>query len=51
MKDMYLGVPCMLGEGGLKKIIEVELNDEEKAALETSAEHVRETVAALKALG
>ena len=51
MNDMYLGVPCMLGEGGLKKIIEVELNDDERAALETSAEHVRETVAALKALG
>ncbi|MDH3423673.1 MAG: malate dehydrogenase, partial [Gemmatimonadota bacterium] len=50
MKDLYLGVPCMLGENGLERIIEVDLDDEEKAALETSAEHVRSTVAALKAL-
>ncbi len=50
MSDLYLGVPCMLGEGGLKKIVEVELNPEEKAALEASAEAVRSTVAALKAL-
>jgi malate dehydrogenase len=51
MKDLYLGVPCLLGEGGLQRIIEVELSAEERAALESSASHVRETVAALKALG
>jgi malate dehydrogenase len=51
MSDLYLGVPCMLGENGLEKIIEVELDDAERAALETSAEHVRSTVAALEALG
>ncbi len=50
MRDLYLGVPCLLGEGGLLKVIEVELNDEERAALDKSAEHVRSTVAALKAL-
>jgi malate dehydrogenase len=51
MNDLFLGVPCLLGDGGLKKVLEVELSDDERAALETSAEHVRETVAALKALG
>ena len=50
MSDMYLGVPCQLGEGGLQRILEVELSDDEKAALEKSAEHVRSTVTALKAL-
>ena len=50
MKDLYLGVPCLLGEGGLERIIEVELSAEERSALEKSAEHVRETVAALKAI-
>jgi len=50
MKDLFLGVPCMLGENGLERIIEVELDDAEKAALEASAEAVRSTVAALKAL-
>ena len=50
MHDMYLGVPCMLGEGGLQRIFEVELDADETAALQSSAEHVRSTVAALKAL-
>jgi len=50
MRDLYLGVPCMLGENGLELIIEVELDHEERAALENSAEHVRSIVAALKAL-
>lgn len=51
LKDIYLGVPCLLGEGGLHKIIEVELNEEERAALQKSADHVRSTVEALKAMG
>jgi malate dehydrogenase len=51
MKDIFLGVPCLLGEGGLKKIIEVDLSDAEKAALATSGEAVRSTVKDLKALG
>ena len=50
MTDLYLGVPCMLGENGLERIIEVELDGTEQAALAASAEHVRSTVAALKAL-
>ena len=50
MTDLYLGVPCMLGESGLERIIEVELDEAEQAALAASAEHVRSTVAALKAL-
>jgi malate dehydrogenase len=51
MKDLFLGVPCLLGEGGLKKVIEVELSAAEKAALAKSAEAVRSVVAAWKALG
>jgi len=47
MKDLFLGVPCKLGRNGLEKIIEVELTDEERAALEKSAEAVRSTIAAL----
>ncbi|MEM7415505.1 MAG: malate dehydrogenase [Gemmatimonadota bacterium] len=48
--DLYLGVPCMLGENGLERIIEVELDADEQAALATSAEHVTSTVSALKAM-
>jgi malate dehydrogenase len=47
MKDVFLGVPCKLGEGGLQQIFEVKLTDAERAALEKSADAVRETIKAL----
>src|SRR4030081_1330219 len=46
MKDLFLGVPCKLGKGGLQKIIEVQLTPDEKAALQKSADAVREPMAA-----
>ncbi|MDQ3555513.1 MAG: malate dehydrogenase, partial [Gemmatimonadota bacterium] len=42
LRDLFLGVPCKLGRGGLERIIEVELTPEERAALERSADAVRE---------
>ena len=33
MRGSFLGVPCKLGRGGLEKILEVELTDDERAAL------------------
>ena len=48
MKDLFLGVPCKLGKGGLQKVIEVELTKDERAALEKSAEAVREPMRAVK---
>lgn len=42
MNDLFLGVPCKLGRNGLEQILEVELTDAERAALEKSAEAVRE---------
>jgi malate dehydrogenase len=48
MKDLFLGVPCKLGRGGLQKIVEVELTKDERAALEKSAEAVREPMRAVK---
>lgn len=47
LKDIYLGVPVLLGKNGIEKVIELELNTEEKAALETSAGHVREVMGIL----
>jgi malate dehydrogenase len=47
MRDLFLGVPCKLGKGGLQQVIEVELTDAERAALEQSAAAVREPMAAL----
>ena len=46
-EGIFLGVPCKLGEGGLKEILEVELTDSESAALLASADAVRETIRAL----
>jgi malate dehydrogenase len=47
MEGLFLGVPCKLGRNGLEKVIEVELTDEERAALGKSADAVRETMALL----
>ncbi len=48
MRDLYLGVPCKLGRGGLLQVLEVELTDAERQALEKSAQAVREPMAAVK---
>ena len=42
MTDLFLGVPVLLGRGGVERIIEVELTDEERAALKSSADAVLE---------
>lgn len=41
MKDIYLGVPVVLGKNGIEKIIEVKLDEEEQKLLATSAKAVR----------
>jgi malate dehydrogenase len=48
MKDLFLGVPCLLGRNGLERVIEVQLTSDEKAALAKSADAVREPMAAIK---
>jgi malate dehydrogenase len=40
-EGIYLGVPTILGANGIEKIIELELTEDEKAALDKSAEAVR----------
>lgn len=47
---LYVGVPIKLGAGGVKQVIEIELTDEERAALHRSAAAVRELVEAMKRL-
>lgn len=39
-EQLFLGVPVKLGEGGIKEIIEVDLNEKEQQLLDESAEHV-----------
>jgi malate dehydrogenase len=48
MSDLFLGVPCKLGRNGLEKVLEVELTDDERAALAKSADAVREPMKAVK---
>jgi malate dehydrogenase len=48
LSGMYVGVPCKLGRKGLEQIVEIELTGEERAALQSSAEHVKESMAVVK---
>lgn len=50
LKDMYFGVPVVLGRKGVERIIEYDLDEEEKQQLAKSAAAVRETHEALKRL-
>lgn len=45
---IYLGVPTILGKDGIEKIIELDLKEDEKAALEKSADSVREVMKVLQ---
>jgi malate dehydrogenase len=47
LTGLYCGVPCKLGKGGLEQILEVQLTAEERAALDTSAGAVKETMKAV----
>jgi len=51
IKNCYLGVPVVLGKNGIERIIELDLNGEEKALLETSRKHVKEVMEVLEKLG
>jgi malate dehydrogenase len=48
--DCYLGVPVILGKNGVEKVLELDLNEEEKALLETSRGHVKEVMNVLDKL-
>jgi len=48
LSGIYCGVPCKLGRKGLEEILEVKLTADEQAALQKSADAVKETMAAVK---
>jgi len=48
IRDLYVGVPIKIGAMGVEQIIELKLTDEEKAALNKSANAVRELVQLIK---
>ena len=47
MKGLFIGVLCKLGGKGMESVIELKLNDTERAGLEKSGKAVRELVDAL----
>jgi malate dehydrogenase len=50
IKDMYVGVPVVIGAGGVEKIVEIELNPTEKAAFDKSCGAVKELIEASRKL-
>ena len=44
LKDIYLGVPVKLGANGVEEIIEIDMNDDEKQLLNTSADSVKKVM-------
>jgi malate dehydrogenase len=50
LNDLTIGVPCILGENGIEKIVEIELDENEKALLAESAKGVSATNALLTEL-
>ncbi|MCR9251981.1 MAG: malate dehydrogenase [bacterium] len=47
INNCYLGAPVILGKNGIEKVIELDLNDDEKALLETSRSHVSDVMTVL----
>ncbi len=45
--DIYMGVPCVLGTAGVERILELELDVDERALLDKSLDHVRELVSGI----
>jgi malate dehydrogenase len=44
---LYMGVPVKLGAGGIEQIVELDLSDDEREALNASADAVRDVVGVL----
>ena len=50
INGLFVGVPCVLGAGGMERVLEVDLTADEKALLDESAAHVGELVNVVKEL-
>ena len=49
-KDLYMGVPVVIGAGGIERVVTIALTADEKAMLDKSAAAVRELIEASKKL-
>ncbi len=48
--DLYVGVPCIIGAGGVERIVEIELNDEARSNFQVSVDAVKELIDACKGI-
>ncbi len=50
LRDLYVGVPCVIGAGGVEKVIEIELEASERAMFDHSVNAVKGLIEACKAI-
>jgi len=50
VNDLYVGVPCVIGAGGMERVVEIPLTDEAKANFQVSVDAVKELLVACKAI-
>ena len=50
VNDLYVGVPAVIGAGGVEEVVEIALDDEAKANFETSVDAVKELLVACKGI-
>lgn len=50
LNDVYIGLPAVLGHGGVKKIVDLKLEDKEQQALKKSADSIKENIDAMNKL-
>jgi len=50
VKDLYVGVPVILGAGGVERVVEIDLNASERAMFEKSVSAVRGLIEAVRKL-
>jgi malate dehydrogenase len=47
-KGYFVGVPCILGKGGMEKVVEIQMNADEKKLMDESISHVKDLVATVQ---
>ncbi|MDZ4754976.1 MAG: malate dehydrogenase [Phycisphaerae bacterium] len=47
-KGYFVGVPCILGSGGMEKVVEIQLDGDEKKLMDESISHVKDLVGAVR---
>ncbi|HKE11228.1 MAG TPA: malate dehydrogenase [Myxococcota bacterium] len=48
VSGLYVGVPCVLGAGGVERVLQVQLDPDERKLFDASVEHVRSLIAQIK---